>query len=99
MINEFTVVFEQDEDWYIAYCLELPGANSQGATMAEARKNVAEAIARKLAARQEKSRRDLAPYLTSEAVEEVLALEYPPEKGRIKLAPEAAQEVVVVECI
>ena len=99
MVNEFTVVFEQDEDWYIAYCLEVPGANSEGKTMAEARQKVAEAIARKLAARQEKSRRDLAPYLTSEAVEEVLSLEYPPEKGRIKLDPESAQEVVVVECI
>lgn len=95
MINEFTVVFEQDEDWYIAYCLELPGANSQGETMAEARKNVAEAIALMLDYRREEGRRGLPP----EAFEEVLALEYPPEKGRIKLAPEAAQEVVVVECI
>ena len=99
MVNEFTVVFEQDEDCYIAYCLEVPGANSEGKTMAEAREKVAQAIARKLAARQEKSRRDLAPYLTSAAVEEVLSMEYPPEKGRVKLAPEAAQEVVVVECI
>ena len=99
MVNEFTVVFEQDEDCYIAYCLEVPGANSEGKTMAEAREKVAQAIARKLAARQEKSRRDLAPYLTSAAVEEVLSMEYPPEKGRVKLAPESAQEVVVVECI
>ena len=95
MVNEFTVVFEQDEDWYIAYCLEVPGANSQGKTMAEARKNVAESIALMLEDRREDGRRGLPP----EAVEEILAMEYPPEKGRIKLTPESAQEVVVVECI
>ena len=28
--NEFTAVIEKDEDWYIAYCSEIPGANGQG---------------------------------------------------------------------
>ncbi len=30
MHNEFTAIFEKDEEWYIAYCPEIPGANGQG---------------------------------------------------------------------
>jgi predicted RNase H-like HicB family nuclease len=43
--SEFTAVFERDGEWYIAYCPEIPGANGQGKTEEEARKNLAEAIA------------------------------------------------------
>ena len=25
MRNEFTAIIEQDGEWYIAYCLEIPG--------------------------------------------------------------------------
>jgi len=28
--NELTGLFEQDEDWVIGYCPEVPGANGQG---------------------------------------------------------------------
>lgn len=42
--HEFTAVFERDEDWYVAYCPEIPGANGQGRTKEEARRNLAEAI-------------------------------------------------------
>ena len=73
MINEFTVVFERDEDWYVAYCLELPGANSQGKTKAEARENVAEAIALLLEVRREDGRRGLPP----EAEQDVIVVETP----------------------
>jgi len=30
MQNEFTAIIEKDEDWYIAWCAEIPGANGQG---------------------------------------------------------------------
>jgi predicted RNase H-like HicB family nuclease len=30
MRNEFTSIVEQDEEWYIAYSPEIPGANRQG---------------------------------------------------------------------
>jgi predicted RNase H-like HicB family nuclease len=43
--NEFTAVIERDGEWFIAYCPEIPGANGQGRTKAEARQNLAEAIA------------------------------------------------------
>ena len=44
MHNEFTAVIEQDEDWFIAYCPEIPGANGQGRTIEGCRKNLGDAI-------------------------------------------------------
>lgn len=44
MYNEFTAVIEKDEDWFIAYCPEIPGANGQGKTKAECIKNLQESI-------------------------------------------------------
>lgn len=43
--NEFTAIFERDGDWVLAYCPEIPGANGQGRTKAEARASLASAIA------------------------------------------------------
>ncbi len=45
MSNEFTAIFERDDDWYISYCPEIPGANGQGRTKEEARESLAKAIA------------------------------------------------------
>lgn len=45
MKNQFTAVFEKDGDWWVAYVEELPGANSQGATLEDARVNLKEAVA------------------------------------------------------
>ena len=44
MVNQFTAVFEQDEGWWIGYVEELPGANTQGETLEEARENLKEAV-------------------------------------------------------
>ncbi len=59
MHNEFTAVFEQDGDWVISYCPEIPGANGQGRTREEARKNLAEAIGLILEDRREDMLRSL----------------------------------------
>lgn len=40
-----TAVFEQVPEGYIAFVEELPGANTQGATLDEARDNLGEAVA------------------------------------------------------
>lgn len=45
MRNEFTALIERENEWYIAYCPEIPGANGQGRTQDEARANLSEAIA------------------------------------------------------
>ena len=44
MESTFTAIFEKADDWYIGYVEELPGANSQGRTLEEARENLHEAI-------------------------------------------------------
>ena len=41
---EFTAVFEKVPEGYIAFVEELPGANTQGVTLEEARDNLWEAI-------------------------------------------------------
>ena len=44
MHNELTAIIERDEEWYIAYCPEVSGANGQGRTKEEARTNLIESI-------------------------------------------------------
>ena len=44
-IHQFTVVIEPDEDAFHAYVPTLPGCHTFGATVEEARANIAEAIA------------------------------------------------------
>jgi len=58
MINQFTAVFEQDGDWWVGYVEELPGANTQGATLEEARENLKEAVQLILEANRELARRE-----------------------------------------
>jgi predicted RNase H-like HicB family nuclease len=41
---EFTAVFKKVPNGYIAFVEELSGANTQGATLEEARKNLREAV-------------------------------------------------------
>ena len=45
MRNEFTAIIEKDDDWYIAYCPEIPGANGQSRTKEEVLESLSEAIA------------------------------------------------------
>ena len=59
MKNEFTAIIEQDGDWYIAYCPEIPGANGQGHTRDEARASLAQAITLILEDRREDGLRGL----------------------------------------
>ena len=44
MEGKFTAVFEKDGEWWIGYVEELPGANTQGKTLDEARENLKEAV-------------------------------------------------------
>ncbi len=44
MRNEFTVVIERDGEWFVAWSLEIPGANGQGCTVDECRENLGAAI-------------------------------------------------------
>jgi predicted RNase H-like HicB family nuclease len=44
MTMKLTAVFEKVPEGYIAFIEELPGANTQGATLDEARANLQEAV-------------------------------------------------------
>jgi len=41
---EFHAIFQQVREGYIGFVEELPGANTQGATLEEARSNLSEAV-------------------------------------------------------
>jgi hypothetical protein len=45
MKAEFTAVFQKVQEGYVAFVEELPGANTQGSTLEEARENLEEAVA------------------------------------------------------
>jgi predicted RNase H-like HicB family nuclease len=59
MKAEFTAVFQKVPEGYIGFVEELPGANTQGATLEEARKNLAEAAEMVLEANRELSQEGL----------------------------------------
>ena len=56
---ELTAVFRKVPEGYIAWVEELPGANTQGKTLEEARENLQEAIRLVFEANREMTERDL----------------------------------------
>jgi predicted RNase H-like HicB family nuclease len=57
---EFTAIFRAVPEGYIAFVEELPGANTQGATLEEARANLREAVELVLEANRTLVEEDLA---------------------------------------
>jgi predicted RNase H-like HicB family nuclease len=57
---QFTAVYMQVPEGYIAFLEELPGANTQGATLEEAKQNLKEATAMVLEANRELAEKSLA---------------------------------------
>ena len=68
MANDFTAVYEQDGEWYIGYCPEVPGANGQGKTLDECRESLAEAIRLVLQDRREDAFRGVPPGALKETI-------------------------------
>ena len=68
---KLTAVFKKFPEGYAAFVEELPGANTQGATLAEARINLAEAVAMVLETNRELAEEEL---LGQEVIREQLAL-------------------------
>ena len=44
MKHQFTSVIEKRGRWYVAYIEEIPGVNTQGRTLVEARRNLKDAL-------------------------------------------------------
>ena len=57
---KFTAVFMPVTEGYIGFVEELPGANTQGATLEEARENLKEAVQMVLDANRELAERSIA---------------------------------------
>jgi len=57
-MEHFTAVFEQEGDWWMGFVEELPGANTQGRTLDEARENLKEAVGLVIEANRELARRE-----------------------------------------
>jgi len=70
MHNEFTALIERDEEWFVACCAEIPGANGQGLTKEECVANLGEAIELILEDRREDALRGL----SDDAVREVVRI-------------------------
>jgi predicted RNase H-like HicB family nuclease len=70
MKHEFSAIFEKDGEWFIGYSPEVPGANGQGRTMDECRRNLADAISLILEDRREDGLRG-AP---ADAIREIVIL-------------------------
>ncbi len=59
-ISGLTAVFEKEGNDYIAYIEEIPGVNTQGTTIEEARANLLEALELILEVRREMAHEDQA---------------------------------------
>jgi predicted RNase H-like HicB family nuclease len=55
MKRKLTRVIQKRGRWYIAWVKEIPGVNTQGKTLAEARRNLNEALALIIATNRELS--------------------------------------------
>lgn len=58
MSHTFTAVYEHHGEWWIGYVEELPGANTQGVSLDEARENLEEAVALILEANRDLARQE-----------------------------------------
>lgn len=70
-MDQLTAVFWQDGDWWVGSVEELPGANTQGRTLDEARENLRDAARMVVAANRELARRNAT---TGQVIRERLAL-------------------------
>jgi len=68
MKAEFTAVYEKRGKWFIAYIEEIPGVNTQGRTLAEARENLKEALTLILKANRELARQSIAQEIIREPI-------------------------------
>jgi predicted RNase H-like HicB family nuclease len=58
MKHQFTSVIEKRGKWFVAYVEEIPGVNTQGKTLVEARRNLKEALTMVIEANRELAARD-----------------------------------------
>ena len=70
MIGQFTAVYMKRGKWYVGYVEEIPGVNTQGKTLAEAKRNLKEALEMVL----EANRRIAHRFHSKNAIEEPISI-------------------------
>jgi len=68
MRHEFTAIEEQDAEWIVSYCPEIPGANGQGRTKQEVLDSLGAATELILEDRREDGLRGMPPDAVRETV-------------------------------
>ncbi len=58
-MRTFTAVFKKTDNWWVGYVKEIPGVNTQGKTLEEARENLKEALKLVLEVQEEFLNKDL----------------------------------------
>ncbi len=71
MKETLTAIFEKSPHGYIGYVEELPGANTQGATLEEVKKNLIEAVQLVLVANRQLAEENISG---REVIKEVLGI-------------------------
>jgi predicted RNase H-like HicB family nuclease len=66
--REFTSIIERRGKWYVAYVEEIPGVNTQGRTLAEARRNLKESLTLILESKRALSERNRLPEAKRELI-------------------------------
>jgi len=54
--NQFTAIYKKTKNWFVAWIEEIPGVNTQGKTLEEARENLKEALLMVLESNRKSSR-------------------------------------------
>lgn len=62
---QFTAVYLKTAEGYVAFVEELPGANTQGATLEEARENLVEAVALVLESNRQRAEQELVGHVVT----------------------------------
>ncbi len=57
--NQFTAIYKKTKNWFVAWIEEIPGVNTQGETLKEARENLEEALVLVLESNRKSSRLQL----------------------------------------
>ena len=74
MIGQFTAIYTKKGKWYVAYVEEIPGVNTQGRTLAEAKRNLKEALILVLEANRTLAHRTHAKETAKETIEEPISV-------------------------
>ncbi len=68
MLQQFTAIYKKQGKWFSAWVEEIPGVNTQGKTLREAKANLKEAITLVLAVNKQMSKQDATGRVIRESV-------------------------------